>query len=240
MSATNSNNYYNYYNNDITNTMSNIIITTNEEKKQSRIPKTLSIIHNYIDYDSSSIIEEYLIKDVDEMFTVGECGIWELLDYDVDCVYGACVGGHTDIVKIFTYTSLNRKISWGCALRCACEGGNIDIINFIISENKKINWNSGLRGACRGGNMDIVELIITKSENKELNWSNYCLSDACRGGNIDIVKLLIEKSGDAWLSWNAGLMHACKYGHTHIINLMIEKGATYCCYCNKRADDHLR
>lgn len=40
-------------------------------KKQSRIPKTLSIIHNYIDYDSASVIEEYLTKGVDSSYKAG-------------------------------------------------------------------------------------------------------------------------------------------------------------------------
>lgn len=226
---------YNKYININNNNSHNSIY--DEEKKQSRIPKTLSIICNYIDYDSASIIEEYLIKDVNDMFTVGEYGICELLDYDIDCLYGACLGGHIDIVKRFTYTYayVNRKISWDCALRHACEGGNMEVINFIINDdkNKKLNWNGGLHGACKSGKIDIVNLIINKSENKKMDWDGGMIN-ACKGGNIDIVKLMIERDGGKWLSWNSGLGYACKYGYTSIIKLMVSKGANFCPQCKRR------
>ena len=72
--------------------------------------------------------------------------------------YGACLGGHIDIVKFMIKKGTNH---WSCGLSYACIGGNIDIVKLMIEKGAD-DWDSGLRDACRCGHMDIVKLMIDK------------------------------------------------------------------------------
>ncbi len=75
-----------------------------------------------------------------------------------DMMYGACLGGHMEIVKYMIEKGANN---WNVGLYDACEGGHMEIVNFIIKKGAD-GWNWGLRGACQGGHMEIVKLIIEK------------------------------------------------------------------------------
>ena len=57
--------------------------------------------------------------------------------------------------------------------------------------------------------------------------------------NNYIISIKILSLTNYHLDWNRGLYHACFGNHRNVVKLMINKGATYCRYCNRDADDHL-
>ena len=71
-------------------------------------------------------------------------------------LYGACDGGHIDIVKLMIEKGADH-LNYG--LEGACDGGNINIINFMIEKGAS-NWNWGLWRACRNNNVVIIKLMI--------------------------------------------------------------------------------
>jgi hypothetical protein len=150
-------------------------------------------------------------------------------------LFGACKGGHLDIVKLMISKGAN---DWNYGLRGACRGGHLDIVKLMISKGSEglLNWNDGLYYACIGGHLDIVKIMISKGIEGLSDW-NYGLYNACLGGHLGIIKLMISKGADEW-SW--GLEGACAGGHLKIVNLMILKGANNCGYCKKSMEDHLK
>jgi ankyrin repeat protein len=114
------------------------------------------------------------------------------------------------------------------ALKFACEE-NYEITLFLL-QNKADDYKIALKHACKGGHMEIIELIIDFIENYDDDDKyddaiyNEGLYGACQGGQIEAIELMIEKGAD---NWNYGLRGACKGGRMEIIELMIEKGAKY-------------
>ena len=123
------------------------------------------------------------------------------------------------------------------ALQGAGEGGNIDMIWFLIKLNlkhiqalslstlssldvddRRIKWEYGLFGACAGGHKDIAQLII----NIGCNQFNFGMSGACRGGHNDFALWMIQKGAN---SWDNGLREACCGGYKNTAELMILMGA---------------
>ena len=107
-----------------------------------------------------------------------------ILDWNYG-LYGACKGGHIEIIKLMIKKGATRLDG---GLYSACEGGNLDIVKLMI-EKGAMWWDHGLVYACIGGNMDIVKLMIEKGATR-LNCGLY---SACVNGHINIVKLMIEK-----------------------------------------------
>lgn len=180
-------------------------------------------IFEYVDVDTRLIIQR-INKQFDEQFksfiplTDGAriCST-KMVYYDMqNCVRFYECGSH-----------------WNDGLYNACVGGDLDIINLIISKGAN-DWNTGLAGACNGGNLDIVNLMILKGAT---NWDNG-LQGACDSGHLELVKLMISKGstnwrgGLCWSCWSSSDCHSCKLpgkiccGHMDIVNLMIEKGST--------------
>ena len=113
---------------------------------------------------------------------------------------------------------------WNESLRGACQGGNKETIEFVISKSTPVGlvWNWGLYGACQGGNKEIAEWMISKGAT-DWNGGLYC---ACKGGHKDMAEWIISKGKLLWLYWNGGLYGACQGGHLHMVEFMINKGAT--------------
>ena len=109
--------------------------------------------------------------------------------------HNACKIGDIEKIKLII-DNYYSNISFGFfdkALQYACQGGNIDIINLIITYNGWYNnWNSGLYGACLGGHLNIVKLMIDKGAN---DWK-FGLRCAFSGNHFDIIKLMIDKLND--------------------------------------------
>lgn len=81
-------------------TIVNNTMSTNKEKKQSRILKTLSIVHDYLCDDSSGIIEEYLVKNINNSCMTGMYGIDELITDDNKGLLGACRSSDMDFINL--------------------------------------------------------------------------------------------------------------------------------------------
>ena len=73
-------------------------------------------------------------------------------------LYGACQGGHMDIVNLMIEKGADR---WNSGLVYACSGGHIAIVKLMIEKGAN-QWNWGLEAACVGGHIDIVKIMIEK------------------------------------------------------------------------------
>lgn len=83
-------------------------------------------------------------------------------------------------------------LSWG--FLGACEGGNVDIVNFYIEKgvNGENNWSSWYHGfsmACEKGHMNVVKLLMSKIHHSTLN---DCIERAYKTGHLEIVEILIN------------------------------------------------
>jgi len=52
-------------------------------------------------------------------------------------------------------------LNWNSGLAGACEGGNMEKVEFMIAKGAT-DWNCGLAQACKCGNMEIIKLMIAK------------------------------------------------------------------------------
>lgn len=165
-------------------------------------------------------------------------------------LYGACEGGHLNIVKLlidkcskkltsalFNVACTNGNIDivkllierdngliQSLALDCACESGNIDLVNLLLKYNLNIRYNrySKLFFACKSGNIDLIEFIIGSNlkEFKTQSWDEG-LQGACRGGHLDAVKFIIKKS-NIQFCWKNALNYACAGGNLEIVKLVLQ------------------
>ncbi len=169
-------------------------------------------------------------------------------DVDVDYgLYGACEGGHLEIVNLMLQKGANDCNYGLCG---ACEGGHLDIINTMIEKGAN-DWDSGLLKACKGGHLEIVNLMLKKGADKLSDG----LGEACLGGHVDIVnlmnKLCKDRKYDDYCTvtqaeayrygipnfvptllseaYESGFLKACEGGQIHIVNMMLKKMAdTWC------------
>ena len=171
-------------------------------------------------------------------------------------LYAACEGGH----MVNRETRDTKCPLAGQGARNATHF--LEIVQLLIEKGAN-DWDWGLSGACYGGNMDIVQLIISKASKQNTNQIKYLesqnngtiqtsdwnegLSCACHAGHMNIVMLMIEKGAN---DWNTGLHYACLGYHMvnqdprqmhaciEIVQFMISKGADECGYCDKSIRDH--
>lgn len=135
-------------------------------------------------------------------------------------IQAACKGGHLELTKQIYDLAVknNRELNLSDLLRCACIGGNKEVVDFIL-EIGSIDFNYGLWGACNGNHKEIAQYMIQKGAD-EWNWG---LSAACGGGHIESINFMIEKGAT---NWDWGLEQACMEGHINAAELMITRGAT--------------
>ena len=113
-----------------------------EDDKRFEAISDSKLLHEYCEYNN-------VIK-IRKMFGID-------LDWNIG-LYGACIGGHIDIIKALIEKGAT---DWNSGLFHACFGGHIDIVKFLI-EKGAYDWNWGLYHACRNGHIDIVKLMIEK------------------------------------------------------------------------------
>ena len=114
-------------------------------------------------------------------------------------LYGACKGGHIDIVK-FMIKEGNNNCYWNGGLYGACEGGHIDIVKLMIEKGAN-DWNKGLYYACQGGHINIVTLMVEKGADQCVGECWHCNKSIKEHSDID--KLMHEKGayecvGECW------------------------------------------
>lgn len=140
-------------------------------------------------------------------------------------VYCACSGGHLGLVK-YMVSELSAKqpfyswdYVWNMALRCACVGGNQNVIDYVIEKyaffNVKIEWEKGLAGACEGGHLDLAKNMILRGAGR-YHWDT-ALWHACRKKHTALAKYLLNSDG------NKPGMNFCEYEFTEeILIFMLE------------------
>jgi len=69
-------------------------------------------------------------------------------------LYGACLGGHLDIINMM----LQKGADVNYGLYGACLGGHLDLVNMMLQKGADVNW--GLQGACLGGHLDLIKLML--------------------------------------------------------------------------------
>lgn len=134
---------------------------------------------------------------------------------------------YRDIAKYAISKLLNNgdgDCDYSSALYNACQGGNMELIKFIMGMGTS-NWNSGLEGACECGHMDVLKLMIDKGAD---DWDNG-LEFAGQGGNLDMVKFMIENGNSATMHWDNCFRNACHFGHFHIVKFLLEKYGNKLC-----------
>lgn len=141
-------------------------------------------------------------------------------DWD-DLLYYACCSGDLETVRLIMKKRGNNG-NLGRALRGACLGGNLEIIQLIIEEivfhnQQSISltyfWNEGLYGACENGSLKLVKMLIQRGAN---DWGNG-LYWACKGkrDNPKLVKLLLENATVEYgkdFMWQNAFNSACGNG----------------------------
>lgn len=111
----------------------------------------------------------------------------------------ACVGGHMPAIN---YAMSSGSVNAG--LRGACQNGNIEIVQLMISYGAT-EWGLGLDGACQGGHLEIAQDMISRGAVP----STYNFECACHSGNLDLV---IYLGGNREMAF----YHSCRAGHINI------------------------
>lgn len=156
--------------------------------------------------------------------------------------YGACKGGHVDLIKIFIEMGVDdwdKGLFYACigghpkainimiekgakslesAFYGACYGGNVDIINIIIKMGKLPPdcLHTGLKYACEGGNFGAVSLMLEMGA----HFSSLNFQYACKGGNIQIVKSILKNVKIVSKDYDWGMYRACLKGHLEIVKII--------------------
>ena len=119
------------------------------------------------------------------------------------------------------------NINW--LLQVACEVGDINLVNLMISKGADDYFGDGLYEACAGGYSDIIDLLlqIYFTSNNNIVCSNYLnagLEGACYGGYKDLIYLMIDflEKRQKNPKWDEAFYGACEGGHIDIAYLTID------------------
>lgn len=97
------------------------------------------------------------------------------------------------------------------ALRMACESGDLEIVQLLLSEGAKQNSENGfwtaLMSASEKGNAEIVKLLLANGA--EINTMSYknsytSLMMAVRNEHVEVVEILLENNADVYLKTKDG------------------------------------
>lgn len=138
-----------------------------------------------------------------------ECG-----EYDIAKTYGQYECKH--VRYIVSWDVIGREGHMNCIdmikkqdlldedlFGCACEVGNIAIMNYIMGKYTMPCWiNSGLRGACRGDQKILMKFFLKQGGSVEQG-----LEGAVAAGNRELLDYFISKGATNWRSgfWEAGI-----------------------------------
>ncbi|XP_046370254.2 ankyrin-2-like [Haliotis rufescens] len=119
----------------------------------------------------------------------------------------------------------------------ACEGGNIDIVQYLLTQNatdinraNKDKQTSAMKAAFKG-HEDVFGLLVGKGTELSLteSYRSRILHLACKGGNIEIVNYLLT---EALVDINSTdennytpAIIAATAGHRNVFDLLVVKGA---------------
>ena len=111
----------------------------------------------------------------------------------------ACKSGNLELAKFtfkivqmnlikytWTYTIIS-VFKWG--LQYACEGGHLDVINWLIMKKTKSFYNNGLAGAASGNHVEILKKMIDLGAND----FDRAFARALSCHSIDIINFLLNE-----------------------------------------------
>lgn len=95
----------------------------------------------------------------------------------------ACRSGRRD----FAEWGLLGNTNYNASLESACEGGHIEMVNWMI-ELGATDYNKGLYGACVGGHVDLINLMLTLGATN-YNWG---LEGSIKGSHVHIAEWMMS------------------------------------------------
>jgi hypothetical protein len=103
-------------------------------KLSERVVKTKELLKEHLLLDVVEEIIKYTLPLKDDDYHIGLVGNFELcleVKNVNECLYGACNGGHMEIVKYLESKGAN---DWNNGLYFACEGGQMEIMKYMIEK----------------------------------------------------------------------------------------------------------
>jgi ankyrin repeat protein len=139
---------------------------------------------------------------------------------------GACVKGHTDIVRMFLDEfDADPSVKDNFAVLAASKNGHIDIVRLLL-EDPRVSLTTEnddvLNMACKKGQLDLVRIFLADNRIDPTANDSQALTTACDGGHVDIVKLMMEDSRiDPSTNDNTALICACSKGCVEVVQLLL-------------------
>lgn len=135
-------------------------------------------------------------------------------------------------------------------LHIACKGGNIEIVNYVITakivdiNRRGFNGYTPVMEAALSGHKDVFDVLVRRGADLSLFDDQSCTSlhAACRGGNVEIVKYIltqnIEIINTSCNEWSAPVSVAAYNGHKEVFDLLVENKADLL-FVNDNSEDIL-
>ena len=157
-------------------------------------------------------------------------------------IHTACLHGHLNLVKFyqsFAGMGTSQGPNGNTLLHYASEGGNEDVVKYLITEEHYNPTSSNSRGllpvhiACLNGHLNVVKYFISKQNyGTSLGPNdNTLLHYASEGGYVDIIEYLLTQhvhySPNS--SNHMGILPthvACLYGHLNVVKYLVTKLST--------------
>ncbi|XP_046575310.1 serine/threonine-protein phosphatase 6 regulatory ankyrin repeat subunit C-like [Haliotis rubra] len=167
---------------------------------------------------------------------------------DIDCrgqnrktpVLWAAEMGHKSVFDLLVHTGCDLTISdedRDTILHKACYGGNVDIIEYVVScnivnMNRRNNFEkTPVMCAVEKGQKRVFDRLVRKGCDLNLKYINgdNILHRACFGGDLDIIEYIlshqiVDVNSRDHLGRTA-VMWAAQNGHRHIFDLLVYKGS---------------
>ncbi|XP_071095492.1 putative ankyrin repeat protein RF_0381 [Haliotis cracherodii] len=194
-------------------------------------PDYETILHMALEGGNTEIVKYSLEQNIDAMNN-------EDLDGYTSAVIAAKMG-RRDIFDLLVKkgANLTMKEENNNILLMACEGGNVDIVKYLLKQNivdinsKNEEELTPAMEAARRGHKEVFDLLI--SEGADLTHVNEdddnILHLACYGGNVDIVKYVLQQNIIDINSEDVGGLTpawiAISQGHGDMLYLLVREGA---------------
>ena len=133
----------------------------------------------------------------------------------------ACYGNRMSQVKFFEKRGIKDQESLNWALAAAFQGGNKQIIDYLLligeqREMKSFNWDWCMGAATIENRIDLIHYAINQGAT-EWNWG---LRNAVSRGNLELCKFFVRNGAT---DFPFAFLESCKKGYVDIINYILGK-----------------
>ena len=157
----------------------------------------------------------------------------------------ACIHGHLNVVKFYciilklfmvSITGIRKDPNGNTLLHYATEGGNKDVVKYLITERLCHPRTSNYKGllplhtACLHGHLNLVKFYITEQKFGGTSLGpngDTLLHYASEGGHVDIIEYLLTQQQYDLRSTNSmetlPVHVACLHGHLNVVKYFITK-----------------